>query len=319
MKKAKWGFSFRKNAILCFLISFWFYFLFVLTVFVTREINQVVIDQTKKNAEQVVRMVSLGQAEIVNDSRLIFENWANEIESSTEIRQNPCHASIIQFVDDNDEHLYYGVADSEGDLLCSWVSVPENTNVRERKYFKDVLASKEISTGEYQVGMITESPSINLAYPVVDEANEIELVLILAIDLDWFDQRIKGFQLPRGAELLVVDYKGAILANYPRTERGKEGEQVEIDSRLLSVILAEKDGVIEGREIDGTENVYAFSAFDEGKEGQASFYSLVTLPEEMIFSRLRKMIILTYLVKGTFLISGLILSGFLFKHKNINN
>ena len=313
MEKRNHGFVGKKSFLSYFFISCWLLFLFIAVSFVSTEISRVFVDRRKRAAEQMVGVIFLSQEKLVEDSKLIFENWASEIKNSTEIEQDPCQASIIQLVEKNSEHLYYGAANAEGDLLCSWVPVPEGAHVRERKYFKDVLANKKLSIGEHQLGLITGSPSINLAYPVMDEAGEIQFVLILAINLDWFDQKIKDLRLPVGTKLSIVDYKGVVLATYPKIEAEGNGELVDVNPRLLSIIFSKKIGSIEGEEVGEAEEIYAFRTFGGTEEKQASFYSVVTLSEEIIFKKLKKLVILIHLIRGTFLISWLILSSYFLK------
>lgn len=312
VEKENHNYVFKNSLLSYLLISFWLFFLFVSTSLVTREINQAVVNQKIKSAEQMVEVASLSQARIVESSRLIFGNWADEIKDSPAVEQDPCQASIIRLVEKNTEHLYYAAANAEGDLLCSWVPIPDGAHVRERKYFQDVLANKKLSIGGHQLGLITGKPSINLAYPVMDEAGEIKFVLILAINLDWFDQRIKDLQLSDGTTLSIVDYQGAVLAIYPKIA-AEEGQPININPRLLSIIFSEKNGVVEGKEIGEMGKIHAFRTFGGIEEKQASFYSVVTFSEESVFQRLRKLKILTYLVRGTFLTLWLILSSYFFQ------
>jgi len=308
MKKENNGSILNKSSSLHLLISLWFYFLCISTVFIARKVNQTIVDQNKREAEQIAESLFVSQVRLIEDSKLIFNYWANEIKESPKLAQDPCQADVIKYIKEDTTYLYYGASDSKGLLVCAWVPVPEGASIKDRKYFKDVLATKKLSIGEYQEGAITGSPSINLGYPVTDGEGEVKFVILLALNLDWLDQRISDLHLPKGTELLIADYKGKILATYPTSEdRGKV--TTDINPRLFSTVLSKNSGVIEGKEIGEKEKIYAFRVFGDMDEKQTNFYSIVSVPEKVTSKELCAVTTLAYLIGVTFLFSGIISSG----------
>jgi len=246
MQKENDGSTYKKSSFLYLFISLWFFFACILTYLIAKRVNQTILDQSKRCASEIAKSIYVSQVRIVEESKLIFEAWADEIRNFSEVEQDPCQANIIRFVKENPTYIYYAAADSEGLLLCGWAPIPEGTDIKDRKYFKDALATKGLSVGEYQEGILTKIPSINLAYPILDEQEEVKTVIILAINLDWFDQRIHDLNLPYGTELSITDYTGKILATYPKPEVGSKGGQSVIIPKLLSIILSEEVEVIDG-------------------------------------------------------------------------
>lgn len=288
INKDKLDSIFRKHRF-WFMVSYCLFF--VLLVFLTYVLDQSkknIINLRKKGAERMTRSVLLCQEKIGGFSRIIFKNWADEINFFGQINKDPCRASILKFVKDNDMFLYYVVSDEKGIVVCASTPNSKGVNIEDRRYYQDVMAKKEMVMGQYQTSKITERPSINLAYPVLDKIGDIENILILAINLDWFDEKIRDIQFSAQSKVLIVDSDGMMLASYPDVGKEREGESTNIDSRLLSLVLSKDSGTVSGEEVDGSSNVYAFDTFRIGRENGASFYSIVTMSKKSVIETILK-------------------------------
>ena len=65
-------------------------------------------------------------------------------------------------------YLNIGVADPNGNLVCSALPFKAPINVADRVYFKNALEMNDFAIGDYQIGRITQRPAINYAYPLTE-------------------------------------------------------------------------------------------------------------------------------------------------------
>jgi len=305
VNKNKRGFVYKEYRFLFMSFYFLFFGLFIFLIYVIDGSKKTIIDQRKECAKQIVKSIVQSQEEARNFSKLIFENWADQINLSDQINENPCQASVLKLVEKDNLFLYYVVSDEKGVVVCASIPNSKGVNIEDRQYYQDVVAKKEMVIGQYQTAKVTGRPSVNLAYPVLDnELNNIKKVLILAINLDWFDEKIMDIQFSSQSKLSIVDSDGAILASYPNTGKEIEGETANINPKLLSLILSNNRGAVTGEEIDGSDNVYAFDTLKVVEDDNSvGFYSILTLSEEGVIKTTLKWT--SFLIKLILGLSGL--------------
>ncbi len=113
------------------------------------------------------------------------------------------------------------------------------------------------AAGEYQIGRITRKASINFGYPVLDEADRVQAVVVAALDLAWLNQLAAEARLPRGSTFTVIDRQGVILARYPDPEKWLG--QFLPEASIVQTILAQREGVREAPEVEGVPRLFTFT------------------------------------------------------------
>lgn len=108
-----------------------------------------------------------------------------------------------------------GAALPDGRFFCSAKPQSQPVNIADRRYFREVLATRQPAPGEYVVGRVSRERSIAYALPMLDGRGEVRAVVVAATRLDWFDQMLKAVQLPAGWHALVVDTEGFVAARFP--------------------------------------------------------------------------------------------------------
>ena len=108
-----------------------------------------------------------------------------------------------------------GVINRDGSVFCSGLPAARGVNLSDRDYFQQAVTTHDFAIGAYQIGRITNRPSFNIAYPVLDDNGATERVVFAAVDLAWLNQFFSGASLPQDTVVLVTDRMGTILARYP--------------------------------------------------------------------------------------------------------
>ena len=111
------------------------------------------------------------------------------------------------------------IADRTG--LVWATAVPTNLPfiISDRRYFKNTLASGQLSSGEYVVSRATNRPSFNVGYPLKDNRGETVGVIAVGFLLEKYARLLERSHLPKEASFGLFDYQGVFLF------RGTEAEK----------------------------------------------------------------------------------------------
>jgi diguanylate cyclase (GGDEF)-like protein/PAS domain S-box-containing protein len=110
------------------------------------------------------------------------------------------------------------IADDSGKVWASTYSKHPNESIYERRYFKNAQLSKRFSSGEYVLSLASRSPTIHLAYPILDQGS-FRGVVAMGFKLDILRKILVRSQLPKNSNYILVDHKGIIVSR--GTERGQ--------------------------------------------------------------------------------------------------
>jgi two-component system, cell cycle sensor histidine kinase and response regulator CckA len=103
------------------------------------------------------------------------------------------------------------IADLNGLVWATAVPVKPPFIVSDRRYFKDALASGQLSSGEYVISRATTNPAFNVAYPLKDDRGMIIGVISVGFILDAYKQALERAKLPAGSSFILLDHKGVVL------------------------------------------------------------------------------------------------------------
>ena len=239
--------------------------------------------RTAELGRYMVKVITVEEERIIDETRNFLTGWNQSSQGSIEEACNYPHLSRIK---DMPIYAYYGVADASGNLVCGTFLDPYATpapppqNVADRKYFKDAFFGKAFSIGEYQIGKVSGTPSMNFGYPLLDKDNNVTGVLFLAQSLDWLDKWVEDVHLPDETVITITDRNGVIVAQYPK---GLEevGEQV-TDPQLFSIILSKRTGTTKFKKEGDIERIYAFRPLYVNEENNANVFIKVGLSKSIL-------------------------------------
>ncbi|HXG03664.1 MAG TPA: ATP-binding protein [Candidatus Binatia bacterium] len=183
-----------------------------------------------------------------------------------------------------------GVADADGEVVCSAQRLGARVNVRDRSYFRRALEANALAVSDYQIGRIIGRPVVTFAHPLPGAGDRPAGVVFAALDLAWLEERAARLGLPAGSTLTVIDPQGTVLVRTPNG--GPWVGRVVADTELVRVVRERRAGVAEGPELDGTRALYAFAPF--GSSDLPGTPTLVIgLPTRVAFAELhRKLLVL---------------------------
>ncbi|XGC79969.1 GAF domain-containing protein [Bdellovibrio bacteriovorus] len=181
-----------------------------------------------------------------------------------------------------------GVIDLKGNVICSALSVPPNTNLSDRLYFTKALEKKSFAIGEFQIGRITKKPTLNFSHVVLDNNKKPKYVVYAALDLSWLKQLGTKAVLPTQATMMILDHKGFILGRYPDSDL-RIGKVI-ADPNIQKAIRSSSDEtVIESSKIDSLDRMFVFRKLRTAPEA-GNIYLAVGVPNFVFYSQVEDML-----------------------------
>jgi PAS domain S-box-containing protein len=214
--------------------------------------------EVQNNAIRFANIISVQEQDLIETARNLLvvaskvpQNWSDKTSRYSHF--------LAQLLVNFPDFSNFGVTDIKGNIVASAIPLTKQVNIADRNYFRIAIETGNFAIGGYQVGRITGRPSINLAYPIMNENGEITGVIFAVFSLkklENLEARV-ATQLPEGSTLIKIDSNGIILAQYPEGNN-KNGHPV---SELFQIRnkLTHGEGLVWTTDLDGTSYLNAYS------------------------------------------------------------
>ncbi|MBI4662830.1 MAG: HAMP domain-containing protein [Verrucomicrobia bacterium] len=242
--------------------------------------------QAHAEARRLVQLSALGQEQLFESARQLL----SVLVRIPQIRQGQpanCSALFASLLKLYPSYSNFGMATSNGLIFASGLPIDKPVSAAQRAWFRRTVQSREFAVGEYQVGAITQKPSINFGYPILDEAGQVQNVVFAALDLRLLREAVAKIHLPEGSTWGIIDRNGTLLAAHPDSQ--KVPSKSFLEESLLNDILLRQDGIAEALGRDQTVQLFAFTAI-HGTGGPVAF-ACVGIPRTLAFAPANRILI----------------------------
>jgi serine phosphatase RsbU (regulator of sigma subunit) len=186
-----------------------------LVLYTTADERRNAVANVETDAMRLIRIVSSTQAAQIEGARQLLTAFARMPQLRDGDRAQ-CNRLLAELLPAYPLYLNFALAEPDGTMTCSARTLPETSvNVADRSYFRRAFEVRGFVVGDYQVGRVTGLPAINYAYPVLDDAGNVRAVAFAAQSLAWLTRVLAELELPKGADMIVVDRNGTVLARIP--------------------------------------------------------------------------------------------------------
>ena len=238
----------------------------------------------QEDAQRIVEIVASRQTRFIDSARQLLAVLA-EVPEVAKGDSMACNRFVKRLTDRYSVYGNLGRIDAEGNLVCSAFGFSGTLNLANRSYFRRAKDSKDFAIGDYQIGKVTNSGSVNFGYPILNRSGEVEGVIYAALDLTWLTHLAAEARLPEGASLSILDSQGTILARFPDPEKWA-GQPVP-DAPLFQLIQLGDRATQELIGVDGVKRLYAFAILS-GKPQAGRLYVVVGIPKEIAFAQVNR-------------------------------
>ena len=184
------------------------------------------------------------------------------------------------------EYSLLAVIDTKGDVVCNDAGAARGSySVAGRAYFERVMATGKFSSGDLSTGIVTRRPSLHFAMQFKALDGTIAGVLVASIDQDWLAQQLAVETVPPGAEVILLDPSGTIVA------AAQDGAPIKADwigqpapKALLAALTVTAPRVVDIRSPDGVLRRFGAVPANPALVGNMA---VVGIDRERAFSDLR--------------------------------
>ncbi|MBK5277070.1 MAG: PAS domain S-box protein [Desulfuromonadales bacterium] len=177
------------------------------------------------------------------------------------------------------------IMDKTGSLWASAIPPIKALSYADRRYFKNALASGRISSGEFTIGKISQSPALSFAYPIKDSNGAVSDVMAIVFSLERYRQFYSGEKATPASSILLVDHKGTIL--YSSVDLRLVGKQDRSD--LFARMKSGPDqGSFEANGNLGIRRIFSYRKLWLKGESSPYMYVRTGLNKDLVVAQARK-------------------------------
>ena len=250
---ASW--SIRKKLLLFLLIIFLPVFGFIVTSGLNYRHNA--IETAENNALLLAQSVAAQQEKVAAGTKQMLSTLAK----LPIVQRLDAEACNMLFRELNQLHPSYSTISAvtpDGNMFAASTPFqPGTVNLADRKHIKDAIRTGDFSAGEFIVGRVSKTPSINYTFPVFDRNNKLTAIVVAGFKLDEYADFIKKAKPPEGSAVVITDYAGIRLFRYPENDATTPGKPIPKDS-FEWVSGDPEQGHFERIGEDGIRRFYAF-------------------------------------------------------------
>ena len=208
------------------------------------------------------------------------------------LKQNPLYSTFF-------------LVNAEGFVYSSAHPLPPApVSVAQRKYFQDIVRTKDFSVGEYAICPAVKRSVLHFAYPIMDTDGRFKGLIAVSLDLARYAQMFPMDKLPQGTTLSFSDHKGTLLYRYPGKEDNKP--RPDLPQIITYMSTQAKEGVFPYIETDGVKRLNAYETL-RLKDNQPPYvFKRVGIPEEKALMPAKKALSVNLMLLGLAFIIALI-------------
>ncbi len=235
----------------------------------------VVVLEINTAAEQERRAAENVRAEAVRLSHLFASNQEALIDSARQmltivsrldrVQRRDCEACQKLFDRLRTENPFFsvaGIAELDGTVFLSSPQGTSPTNVSDRLYFQRALQTKGFVVGDFTVSRAAGRPTLHLAMPIFDAAEQPVGVIYIGLDLLAISESVKSIPLSYNGSMAILDPNQVFLVRYPNPEHWI-GRRAAHGVVQLTLPAGSKEGTIEAKGSDGIERIYSATRVHE--------------------------------------------------------
>jgi PAS domain S-box-containing protein len=230
------------------------------------------------------------EAEALRSAQLVSAQFERIVESTHAILvgfavvpyvryRNPsgCSSFAANLRQTNPAYTLFAATTADGIAFCNSYPLEGIVTAEDRPYFQNAVASRSFAGGDFQISRVTGKPTINYAYPAVNDSGEVQAVVIAALDVDSLRQVLAGFDLPDGSVLTIIESGGRVLMTQPADASFSAGAP---PRDTLSAMTGGRDqGYGEYIASDGDRQIIGFSTVS-GFSSSDTVYVVVGVPAD---------------------------------------
>lgn len=277
------------------------------------ELEQQAVKDAHETALRFTKILAYKQEQMTNNTRQLLSMLA-QVQEVKQLDSQGCNRILreIHKVIPAYENLF--IVARDGRIIASVSPIPSKPigNLTECKYYRDAIATKDFSAGEYVTSMFSGRQAFHFSYPVFDSPNRVCAVVVAELNLEEYGSFFKASNLPEESMLSISDHRGIRLFTDPFNSTHPSPGISERQITMEHMSTGKNDeGTYTGTGTDGVHRLYGFLRLHLKHGTEPYMYIRTGLSEDVALAQPRLFFLRNMLLIGTFLILALTSAWFL--------
>ncbi len=270
--------------------------------------------------EQRQRAGEDAQSEALRLARLFEDKQSNEIQTGRQVLltltelaplsggdSGSCRKLLATLLEQYPQYANLRVVQPDGLIICSAISDAPPLDHSDRVSLKQAAATHSAALGDYDVDAQQGKAILPLFQPILNGAGQVQSIVELDLNLDWFGPLAQQSSLPDGSTISIVGRSGTILDRYPDSNRwtGKSSPSFPLVESLLG---GSSQATTETTGADGTVRQYGFVPLSNPASPGA--YVSVGIPSAVVFAEEEQMLVRNLLLFALVAVLALVAAWF---------
>lgn len=238
-----------------------------------------------------------------------------EVPDVAERNRDTVQSVINSTLKRNPQFLNILITDENGSVWVSGLPYTPPMSMAERRYFKNAKATRQFSSGEYIVGMISQKQTIAMAYPLVDQ-DTFRGVVMISFDLDVLKSILRRSQLPPNSNYILVDHKGIILSR--GSDNGANVGESMLTSELRKMEAGPERDTISFIRVDGDRRITTYRKLRLAGEQTPYMYVRAGISINAAVAKANQRLLYSVGIMAPFVVLALILAVFIGKRSIVD-
>ncbi|HEX4552807.1 MAG TPA: diguanylate cyclase [Xanthobacteraceae bacterium] len=213
------------------------------------------IEMTSKEVLDLAKRGAGAQVEMIDATRAVLAVVARAYATLAHGGQD-CATFLAGFAIDVPWIRTLSVVGPDDRIICSTRPRAVGLDVSDRPYIQDARRSWGFVLSDYLIERTTNQPAVMAAYPTLGKDENVNAIIVAAIDLQWVGRLSPLVEARAGATALLLDRNGTVLAEFP--QQLKRGQNF-ADHPLFREVFSRFDGGVTAAGFDGVRRIFAFT------------------------------------------------------------
>ncbi|MBA4358366.1 MAG: hypothetical protein C0405_11655, partial [Desulfovibrio sp.] len=219
-----------------------------------QELQRLSVEKAQQATQHLVQCMAEDLEQVEENARVLLTTLA-QVPSIRKLDQKTSTKLLTKLHKLHPSYANLSLITLDARVLALSIPFSGVVDVSKRKYYQDVLRTREFSVGEYAISYTTKRPVLHFAHPVFGESGELVGVLGATYDITSLAQAFNAAGLPEGSAMALSDSRGVRLFRYPDPDKWMgQQEPPALWERMLSM---GEEGVGVGAGADGVRRLYA--------------------------------------------------------------
>ncbi len=192
-------------------------------------------------------------------------------------RPDRCNALVGDLLRRYSRYANLGAMTLNGSIFCSAAPPAEPIELAGRARFWGALENAGFEVGEYRVDRVTGRTTVNVSYPLSDDAGTVQGAVFAAVDLTGLARLAALARLPEGSTVTISDRQGRVRVRFPDPARWVG--PVAWGPAVVDRMAALGEGSADTTGPDGIDRFVGFTPLPSTDGGEGA-YLAVAIPRE---------------------------------------